>query len=345
MGGSNENSAFFATRNPWDLSRVPGGSSGGSAAAVAARMAPLALGSDTGGSIRGPAALCGITGLKPTYGRVSRYGVMPRAWSLDHVGPIARSARDCARLLAVIAGPDANDSTASGRPVPRSDAIFGSKRIEGIAIGVPGDAALGDVHPEIAAALVEARRTLERLGAAVRTVPFANWDKLFQVADTIIKCEAASLHRQWMKERRNDYGESTRMRFEAGLYIPATQYIDALRLRTVLTERFLRETMAGIDLLYLPLIPFPIPTLEETDTEGKGGKAVLKVVGGITRYTQPVSLLGLPAISVPCGFCRRSLPIAFQLVGHPFDEATLLRVTDVYQQATDFHRQAPTLGG
>ena len=148
------------------------------------------------------AAANGVTGLKPTYGRVSRYGVMPRAWSIDHVGPIARSARDCAWLLQIIAGPDPNDPTASSRPTPPLDNIFGAKRLEGTTIGIPADTALSGVHPEIAEALGEARRTLERLGAKVQTVPFADWDKLFYVADTIIKCEAASLHRQWMKERR-----------------------------------------------------------------------------------------------------------------------------------------------
>jgi aspartyl-tRNA(Asn)/glutamyl-tRNA(Gln) amidotransferase subunit A len=166
---------------------------------------------------------------------------------------------------------------------------------------------------------------------------------LFRVAETIIKCEAAAMHRPWIETRPQDYAEHVRLRIEAGFYIPATQYIDALRLRATLTERFLAETMAEIDQLHLPVLPFPVPTIEETDVEGADSESVLAMVGKVTTFTRPFNLLGLPAVSVPCGFCRKGLPIGYQLVGHPFAEARLLRVVHAYQQATDHHRAVPTL--
>lgn len=342
-GPTGHNVHFGNCHNTFDQDHVAGGSSSGSAAAVAARLVFGALGTDTGASIRVPAAVNGVTGLKPTYGRVSRYGVFPRSWSLDHVGPLARTARDCALLLQVIAGRDPHDSTTSDRSLQPLESFFDGNRLDGLRIGVPEDAVLGEVHAEIAAALLEARKTLERLGAKIRTVPFPDPKPLYFVAETLIKSESAAIHRKWLNTRKQDYAAHVRVRIEAGLYVPATQYIDALRLRTLLTERFLHQTMAEIDLLYLPLVPFPVPTIAETDVEQKGGEEVLGVVGRMTQFTRPINLLGLPALSVPCGFCSKGLPIAFQLVGHPFDEAALLRAADAFQQVTDYHRRVPVL--
>ena len=262
---------------------------------------------------------------------------------LDHIGPIARTARDCALLLEIIAGSDSQDPTASKRPVPRFADAVNELRIAGLRIGIPQDAALGEIHAEVAAALSEARHVLERLGAKVKTVPFANPRELFQVAEVISKCEGATIHRPWLETRKQDYSTHIRIRIEAGLFIPATQYIDALRLRARLTERFLDETMAEIDALYLPVIPFPVPRIDATDMERLPGEEVLKVAGELTRLTRPINLLGLPSISVPCGFCGKGLPIAFQLVGHPFDEATLLGLAHAFQQETDFHARVPSL--
>lgn len=342
-GPTGHNVHFGDCLNAFDRRHIAGGSSSGSAAAVAARLAFGALGTDTGASIRLPAAANGVTGLKPTYGRVSRYGVVPRSWSLDHVGPIARTARDCAIMLQTIAGADPHDSISSTRPVPAFESALDCNDLEGLRIGIPADAALGNLHSDVMAALAEGRKNLERLGARTREVPFSNPKEMFYVAEVFAKCEGAAIHRQWLATRRDEYSAHVRIRIEAGLFIPATQYIDALRLRVLLTERFLDETMAEIDALCLPVLPFPVPRVDETDIERRSGEEVLRVAGELTRLTRPVNLLGLPAISVPCGFCSKGLPIAFQLVGHPFDEATLLRVAHLYQQTTDFHRQVPIL--
>lgn len=342
-GPTGHNIHYGDCRNAFHPEHIAGGSSSGSAAAVAARLVYGALGSDTGASIRLPVAANGVTGLKPTYGRVSRYGVFPRSWSLDHIGPIARSARDCALLFELIAGFDTHDATTSRRPVPRLKDVFQQTQIESLRIGVPAASALGEVHPEISAALERVAIQLTGLGATLQTVPFANPKEMSQVAEIISKCEAAAIHRHWLKTKKQDYSAHVRIRIEAGLFIPATQYIDALRLRTLLTERFLNETMDGIDLLLLPVIPCPVPRIDEMDIEHGGGEQVLKLARELTRLTRPINLLGLPAISVPCGFCSKGLPIAFQLVGHPFDEATLLRVAHFYQRQTDFHRRVPVL--
>jgi len=342
-GPTGHNVHFGNCHNAFHPDHVAGGSSSGSAAAVAARLVFGALGTDTGASIRVPAAVNGVTGLKPTYGRISRYGVFPRSWSLDHVGPIGRTARDCALLLQATSGRDPHDPSAADRLPAQFEDAFDTNRIDGLRIGVPAESALGEIHPEIAAALLEARKTLEKLGAKIRTVPFPDPKPLYFVAETLIKSESAAIHRKWLNTRTQDYAAHVRVRIEAGLYVPATQYIDALRLRTLLTERFIHQTMAEIDLLYLPLVPFPVPTIAETDVEQKGGEEVLGVVGRMTQFTRPINLLGLPALSVPCGFCSKGLPIAFQLVGHPFDEATLLRAADAFQQVTDYHRRVPVL--
>ncbi|HEX7124609.1 MAG TPA: amidase [Thermodesulfobacteriota bacterium] len=342
-GPTGHNVHYGHCRNAFDRAHIAGGSSSGSGAAVAARLVYGALGSDTGASVRLPAAANGVVGLKPTYGRVTRHGAIARSWSLDHVGPIARTARDCALLLQVIAGPDPRDPTTSHRPVGDLLAPMEDTSLAGIRIGVPGDAIAGAIDPEVASALEASLRVLEKLGAGVRVVPLPDLTALFHVAETIIKCEAAAMHRPWLEARPQDYGKHVRLRIEAGFHIPATQYIDALRLRATMTERFLAETMAEVDLLHLPVLPIPVPTLEETDVDGAGGEAVVAVVGRITAFTRPFNLLGLPAVSVPCGFCRKGLPIAYQLVGRPFAEALLLRVVNAYQQATDHHRKVPVL--
>lgn len=342
-GPTGHNVHYGHCHNAFHRDHMAGGSSSGSGAAVAARLVYGALGSDTGASVRVPAAANGVVGLKPTYGRITRHGAIARSWSLDHVGPLTRTARDCALLLQVIAGPDPRDPTTSHRPVGGLPEALGDTSLAGTRIGVPGDAIAESVHPEVASALEDSIRVLERLGARVKVVPFPDMTALFRVAETIIKCEAAAMHRPWIETRPQDYAEHVRLRIEAGFYIPATQYIDALRLRATLTERFLTETMAEIDQLHLPVLPFPVPTIEETDVEGADSESVLAMVGKVTTFTRPFNLLGLPAVSVPCGFCRKGLPIGYQLVGHPFAEARLLRVVHAYQQATDHHRAVPTL--
>ena len=340
-GPTGHNVHYGHCRNAFDASRIPGGSSSGSAVAVAARTVFGALGSDTGASIRLPAAYNGVVGLKPTYGRVSRHGAMPRSWSFDHVGPLARTARDCALLLQIIAGLDSNDSTTSAQPVPDYLAALNLDRLSGLTIGVADGG--GDLEPEIAGALDESVRALERIGAKIVRITLPDLAPLFRVGETMIKGEAAAMHRQWLETRPHDYSSSVRFRIEGGLYLPATDYIDALRLRGVMTAKFLSDVMDGIDLLHLPTSPCLPPTLAESDMERSDSETLLALFSRLTQFMRPINFLGLPSASVPCGFSSGGLPIAYQLVGHPFAEATVLRAADAYQRATDFHRVMPAL--
>jgi aspartyl-tRNA(Asn)/glutamyl-tRNA(Gln) amidotransferase subunit A len=339
-GATGHNKWFGDCRNPWNPAYVTGGSSSGSGAAVAARLAYGALGSDTGGSIRLPAAANGVLGLKPTFGRVSRYAAMPRSWSLDHVGPLARTAGDCALLLGVIAGADPEDSTSSAVPVP--DYRAGLKRgIKGMRIGVFGvdDQA---VDPQVRAALDAGMAVLQGLGAELRPMPPLDLARYFDLAEIIIKCEAATMHAPWLRERPQDYAVHVRTRMEAGLLVPATRYIEALSLRGPYLSRFLETVMADLDLLYGPSIPVPLPTLAETDPEAPDADA-LALMARFSMFMRPFNVLGLPALSVPCGFTANELPTAFQVVAKPFAEATLLAVAQAWQDATDFHHRLPEL--
>ena len=339
-GPTGHNRHYGDCRNPWNPAHMPGGSSSGSGAAVAARLVPAALGSDTGGSIRLPAAACGVLGLKPTYGRVSRHGAVPRSWSLDHVGPLARTAADCALLLQAIAGHDPKDGASSHEPVPDFAAQLG-KGIRGLRIGVMTEADGAAVDGEVRGLLDASAEVLRSLGAKTVPVRLDTLTLWFRFAETIIKSEAATMHGKWLRERPQDYSDHVRTRIEAGLVLPATRYLEALSQRGPELARFLATTMAEIDVLHCPAIPMPIPTLAETDVEGTGEK-VLALVARITQFTRPFNFLGLPALSIPCGFARNGLPVAFQAVGKPFTEAMLLGVADAYQSATDWHRRVPT---
>ncbi len=328
-------------KNPWDETRVTGGSSSGSGASVAARMTFGALGSDTGGSIRLPAAACGVVGMKATYGRVSRAGAVARSWTLDHVGPLTRTVRDNARMLAAIAGYDPSDSTTSEKPVPDYEALL-EGGVAGLRIGLalPNDGP-APLDAKIGAAIQAAADTLGKLGTKITMARLPDFTALYRCAEVMVKCEAAAMHRPWMEKTPELYANQVRTRMEAGFFIPATQYIDALRLRAHFVTEFLSMAMDGVDAVLLPAIPFPIPTLEETDTENQGGPAVLKMVAGFTGLTRPFNTLGIPALSVPCGFDVNGAPIGMQLVGRPFDEATLYRIGHGYQGATEHHRRVP----
>jgi aspartyl-tRNA(Asn)/glutamyl-tRNA(Gln) amidotransferase subunit A len=340
-GPTGHNVHYGHCRNPWDGTRVTGGSSSGSGASVAARMVYGALGSDTGGSIRLPASACGVVGMKATYGRVSRAGAVARSWSLDHVGPLTRTVRDNARMLGVLAGHDPADSTTSDKAVPNYEALL-EGGVSGLAIGLalPDDGA-APLDAVIGGAIQQAADTLGRLGAKISTVTLPDFTALYRAAEVMVKCEAAAMHRPWMERTPELYANQVRTRMEAGFFIPATQYIDALRLRASFVTEFLATSMSGVDAVLLPSIPFPLPTIEETDTETRGGPAVLKMVAGFTGLTRPFNTLGVPALSVPCGFDRNGVPIGMQLVARPFDEATLYRIGHAYQGATEHHLKVP----
>jgi aspartyl-tRNA(Asn)/glutamyl-tRNA(Gln) amidotransferase subunit A len=339
-GATGHNRWYGDCRNPWNPTYATGGSSSGSGAAVAARLAYGALGSDTGGSIRLPAAASGVLGLKPTYGRVSRYAAMPRSWTLDHVGPLARTAADCALLLGEIAGADPQDPTSSRRPVPDYRSALGGG-IRGLRIGVFG-AGHAAVDPPVERALESSRTLLRSLGAELRSVAPIDWSRHLDLTETIIKCEAAAMHADWMATRPQGYSAHVRTRMESGLLLPAPRYIQALSLRGPLLAEFLETAMAGIDVLLGPAIPVCLPTLSESDPDSPGSD-VLERMARLSMFMRPFNLLGLPALSVPCGFTDDGLPVAFQAVGRPFAEATLLRLAQSWQEATDFHRRVPAL--
>jgi aspartyl-tRNA(Asn)/glutamyl-tRNA(Gln) amidotransferase subunit A len=335
---SGYNEHYGHCRNPWNPAHVPGGSSSGSAAAVAARIVFGSLGTDTGGSLRHPAAMCGVTGLKPTVTRVSRAGVMPLSHSLDCVGPIARTARDCARLLQIIAGADAADPTASAQAVARYEvALDGNSR--GLKIGVPRSYYYGPVAPEIKARLDESLAVFRSLGARISEVQVPDIELINTLMHVLMAVEAATIHRKWLATRRDDYADQVRSRIEPGLFYPATRYLEALSMRAAIAAEFVATALAGVDLLHLPAIPVPVPTIDETT---RGAPAdVARVIGVLGHATRGINYLGLPSISVPAGFDGKGLPVGFQLVGRPFSEAVLLRAADAYQRATDWHTRKP----
>jgi aspartyl-tRNA(Asn)/glutamyl-tRNA(Gln) amidotransferase subunit A len=342
MGPHGYNQNYPHCRNPWDPEHIPCGSSSGSGVAVGGRMVHASLGSDTGGSIRCPAAVSGVTGLVPTNGRVSRHGAMPMSHSFDVVGPLARTARDCARMLRVIAGHDPADASSLAVPVPDYEAALGSETALptiGIARGY-FDLGVGD---EVRKALDRAVDDLRRIGFVVADVamPADLLDEIAELHPLIMKAEGAANHLSTMREREADYTFEVGHRLHAGFFISAASYIRALKLRGMYLRSFARAVFSHADLILTPVLPMPVPTIAETS--GRTGKAYLDMVVSLTRNTKVINFLGLPAISVPCGFTANGLPTAFQLVGRPLQEAALLRAADRYQQATDWHAREPRL--
>ena len=336
---SGHNAHFGTCRNPWNPAHMSGGSSSGSGAAVAARLVYAALGTCTGGSVRLPAAANGVIGLTPTYGRVSRHGVVPRSWSLDHVGPLTRTALDCARMMRVIAGFDANDGTSRNEPVPGYESAA-RRDIRGIRIGVPADHFYDDVTADVGKALDRSLRVLKSLGARMVRVKVPDPWVYYRLNDLIMKCEGAVIHGKWLRERPQDYSDYLRARLEGGLHIPATRYIEALTLRGRTLAEFLATVMRKCDVLHCPVLPIPVPTLAETDPSGAAPE-ILEKTGRIPGLTRFVNYLGVPSLNVPCGFAGNGLPVSFQVVTRPFDEAALFAVAHAYQGATDWHRRVP----
>lgn len=319
-------------QNPWRTGHVSGGSSSGSGAAVATGLALGALGSDTGGSIRLPAACCGIVGLKPTYGRVSRAGVMPLSWSLDHLGPMTRTVADAALILSIVAGHDARDATSSRRAVGDVADVEGP--VVGLRVGVAENYYFDDVDPEMEAGVRAAITRLGDLGARIETLVLPDPESLVSVCNVIARAESAAVHARVLRERPHELGAAVRSRLALGLGIAATDYLQALRLRARLTRTFIAEVFARVDALALPVIPEPPPTYESRDAGGVEAK--VRRMGRFSRLTRPFNGLGLPALSLPCGLARTGVPLAFQLVGRPFDEATILRLGHAFERAGGF---------
>jgi aspartyl-tRNA(Asn)/glutamyl-tRNA(Gln) amidotransferase subunit A len=338
-GPTGHNAHYGPVHNPFALDRITGGSSSGSGAAVAARLTFAALGSDTGGSIRMPAHFCGVTGLKTTVGRVSRAGAMPLSQSLDTVGPLARTAEDCAVLLGLMAGADGEDPTAVAGPLPDfAGATAGS--IKGLTIGVPTVFYVDDLDAEVAGALDATIAVLKREGANIVQVELPDQRQLTGASQLVLAVEAAAFHKRWMIERAQDYGPQVLMRLQNGLAIPGVSYLEALRWRGPALAAHL-AAVADVDAMIAPVSPVPAPTIAESDV-GNGPDAEA-VIQRLTRFTRPINYLGLPALSIPTGFTRSGLPVGMQLVGRSFDEAMLLRIGAAFQRATDFHDRVPQL--
>jgi len=357
MGSSNENSAFGPVHNPWALDRIPGGSSGGSAAAVASRCVPLALGSDTGGSIRQPAACCGVVGLKPSYGRVSRYGLLAFASSLDQIGPFARTVADAALTLTALAGADPCDATTANEPVPDFAAAL-TGGVNDIRIGVPRAFVTEGVDEQVRQAYDEALDTLRRAGATLVDIDLPHAPYAVPVYYLVCTAEASSnlarydgvkygfrsaaakdsLKDMYSRTRDEGFGREVKRRIMLGTYVLSAGYYDAFYLKALQVRTLLRrdydEAFERVDVVAMPTMPTPPFRLgEKTDDPLQMYLADV--------FTVSANLAGLPGISVPCGFAKEGVPIGFQLMGRMFDEATLLRVADAYERRTDWHRQSP----
>ena len=355
MGSSTENSAFGPTRNPWALDRIPGGSSGGSAVAVAAGMTPLSLGSETGGSIRQPAAMCGVLGLKPTYGRVSRYGLLAFGSSLDQIGPFGRSARDAAISLGVIAGVDRADATSAADAVDDYEAAL-TGDVRGLRVGVPTRMLATGVDPDISRALEVALDTLRARGATIVDVDLPHAKYAISVYYMVATAEASSnlarydgvryglraaqddLGAMYAKSRAKGFGAEVKRRIMLGTYVLSAGYYDAYYLKAQQVRTLIRrdydEAFAHVDVIAMPTSPTPPFKIGE------------RVADPLQMYladifTVSANLAGLPAISVPCGFTSSQLPIGLQLTGRPFDESTLLRICDAYERDTEWWKQQP----
>jgi aspartyl-tRNA(Asn)/glutamyl-tRNA(Gln) amidotransferase subunit A len=332
FGTTSTNPYYGVARNPWNFACHPGGSSGGSAAAVAAGLAFGATGSDTGASIRQPAACCGIVGLKPTYGRVSKFGALPLSWSMDHAGPMTRTVTDTALMLQALAGYDPRDPGCVSHPVPNYTATL-TKGIRGSKIGIARDYFFDDCDLEVVSTVEAALEVFRDLDATVEAIPLPDMHAARAAGTVILFSEAAAYHAADLRERPQAFSDEVRALLEMGSFYTAVQYVQAQRLRRHLTAETLRA-LASFDAMVMPTSPVPATPI----TPDPPGHAALR-----PRNTLPFDLISLPAISVPCGFTSAGLPIGLQIVGKAFDEAGVLRVAYAYEQATAWHNHHPTL--
>lgn len=328
------------TRNPWDTSRVPGGSSGGSGAALAAGACLGALGSDTAGSIRTPAALNGIAGLKPTFGRVSKRGLVPLAWSVDHPGPMARCVRDLALLLGVIAGHDRLDPTTVDVPVPDYTAALDAG-VDGLTVGVPSNAFFDGCEPAVEGAVREAIETLRGAGARVVDVAIEHVEHAFAAGRLIVRAEATAYHDERVRDAAAPYGHNCRLAIEAGYFVPAGAYLRAQRVRELIRRGF-AQALSRCDVLVAPTVP-AVAAPARLFEGAKLGSDAFRAVNDQVRWAYPATLAGVPALSVPCGISPEGLPVGCQVFARPFDEATVLRVGQAYEALTDWHTRRPPI--
>ena len=333
LGGPDWTTPFEPARNPWNLNHITGGSSSGSGSAVASGQSPGALGSCTGGSIRGPASFCGIVGLKPTYGRVSRFGVVTLSWSQDHAGPMTRTVEDTAHMLQAIAGHDPRDPTSSRAPVPDYTLSL-REDIRGVKIGLPRHYFFDpdpSVSPEVVDTVEKAVSVLEDLGAHVEEVSLPSLEHVRAANSVIMVSEAYAYHEPNLKTRPQDFGEIVRGRFRVGALMSAADYLQAQRVRTMARREF-ADVMKGVDLLVTPTMTQPAAAFDGYDPS--------TTVRG-RSFTAPFNVTGLPAISVPCGFTEDGLPIGLQIAGKPFDEPGVIQAAYTYQQHARWYQTRP----
>ena len=340
LGPFGDNPHHGDVDNPWKVGHVSGGSSSGSGAAVAAGLAFGALGSDTGGSIRLPAACCGIVGLKPTYGRVSRAGAMPLSWSLDHLGPMTRTVRDAALMLEIVAGHDAHDATSSHRPVGTPSATLEAP-VRGLRVAVAENYYFDGVTDEVRAAVEGAARALAGLGARVETLRLPDPAALVDVANVLARAESSAIHARVARERPHELGAAVRARLEVGFHVSAHDYLQAGRLRARLTREFVREVFAEADVVLTPTIPEPAPALAQVTAPP--ADEIVRRMGRFSRLTRPFNVLGLPVLAVPAGTSADGRPVSLSIAGRPFDEATVLRVGHACEQAAGGRARRPPI--
>jgi len=340
FGGVNED--YGECLNPWDRTRCCSSSSSGPGCAVAAGMAYGGLGTDTGGSIRLPAAACGVVGLKPTYGLVSRAGVVPASYSLDHVGPLGRTVRDVAVQMSVVAGHDSDDPTSVRAAAADFEAGL-EAGLSGIVVGVPKSQRTEVIDEEMLHAYLAALTTMQNEGAILQEVDVPDHLLSGTVIWGISAPEVAEAHREWTRSRPDDYSPALRSVVQLGEFLPATEYVHAHRVRQVIRSAY-AEVMRHVDVLAMPVVPFPAWEVG-AQTITIGSHDAQDLMTALTRYCSPANITGQPAVSVPCGFNRGGLPLAFQLIGSWLEDATLLRVARAYERATEWHTHRPQLRG
>ena len=339
LAGGGKNAHFGPGRNPWNLEHIAGGSSTGSASAVVAGLCFGAMGSDTGGSIRSPAAYSGVVGLKPTFGRVSRYGVVPVSSTLDHVGPLARTVEDVAVITQAIAGHDDKDSSTLPRSVPNYLEKLDPK-LDGIVVGVADDPFLDFTHPEVRSAVVEAIGVLERLGCTIKELPLDILQEASRIGPVISKSEGACFHHDWIRDRFDDYGSWCQDFLAEGREISAVHYLRTLERCREITAK-IEEVMQEVEIIVGPATPIPAPRIDEDSVQVGDSEERFQRLGG---FTQAYNVTGQPAISAPCGFTSHGLPIGLQVAGRWWDEQTVLNVAYAFQIETEWHKHRPDLG-
>jgi aspartyl-tRNA(Asn)/glutamyl-tRNA(Gln) amidotransferase subunit A len=338
-GPTGENPDYGNMHNPWDRERIPGGSSGGSASATASGQCTLAMGTDTGGSIRIPSALCGLVGLKPTYGRLSRYGMTVLSWSQDHPGPMTRTVEDCALVMNAVVGYDPRDPSSANMSIPDFTQSL-TENIKGLRVGVPKEPFEDPVDSEVEHFVRSAIELLSKLGATIHEMSWPMYHESKAISSTILMAEATAYHSQLMKRQGSRLDPKVRLRLEAGLLISAVDYLQAQRARRLFYQQSC-DLFKKVDLLAGPTVP--ITACNIGTEEVQIGNTLLGVIPLLTQHTRPYNLNGFPAITVPCGFSRNGLPVGFQLAGKPFDEAMVLRAAFAYEQATEWHRRRPLI--